>query len=176
MSEIGTTEPGESQSAVVTEEIAVAAETTEIDKPDRVTDESGMSDRHSNNAQSMKEGYSSTADTSLPTSSTCQARTAEASVKDEDMLPQESVSQVTSKTAEFEKKDEKKDGGVSDVSSTATANIPTRQYLDQTVVPILLQALGALAKERPQNPIEYLANYLLKEKDRFTIGQEDANH
>uniref|UniRef100_A0A183EMG1 Protein dpy-30 homolog n=1 Tax=Gongylonema pulchrum TaxID=637853 RepID=A0A183EMG1_9BILA len=45
--------------------------------------------------------------------------------------------------------------------------IPTRQYLDQTVVPILLQALGALAKERPPNPIDYLANYLLKEKERF---------
>ncbi|VDD96127.1 unnamed protein product, partial [Enterobius vermicularis] len=54
-------------------------------------------------------------------------------------------------------------------AATANANstVPTRQYLDQTVVPILLQALGALAKERPPNPIEYLANYLLKEKDRI---------
>jgi len=27
-------------------------------------------------------------------------------------------------------------------------SLPTRQYLDQTVVPILLQALSTLAKER----------------------------
>uniref|UniRef100_A0A1I7XML0 Uncharacterized protein n=1 Tax=Heterorhabditis bacteriophora TaxID=37862 RepID=A0A1I7XML0_HETBA len=27
--------------------------------------------------------------------------------------------------------------------------------------------LGALAKERPENPIEFLANFLLKEKDRY---------
>ena len=37
------------------------------------------------------------------------------------------------------------------------ANLPTRQYLDQTVVPILLQGLASLARERPRDPIEYLA-------------------
>ena len=36
-------------------------------------------------------------------------------------------------------------------------NLPTRQYLDQTVVPILLQGLASLARERPRDPIEYLA-------------------
>ncbi|XP_071962371.1 protein dpy-30 homolog [Antedon mediterranea] len=46
-------------------------------------------------------------------------------------------------------------------------SLPTRSYLDQTVVPILLQAMSALAKERPPNPIEYLAAYLLKNKDQF---------
>lgn len=30
-------------------------------------------------------------------------------------------------------------------------SLPTRQYLDQTVVPILLQALSALSKERLDN-------------------------
>ena len=40
--------------------------------------------------------------------------------------------------------------------------LPIRAYLDQTVVPILLQGLSALVKERPPNPVEYLANYLLK--------------
>ncbi|MCP9264448.1 RNA-binding protein rnp-1 [Dirofilaria immitis] len=56
------------------------------------------------------------------------------------------------------------ESGSGDTATAASTTIPTRQYLDQTVVPILLQALGALAKERPPNPIEYLANYLLKEK------------
>uniref|UniRef100_A0A8C3RLH0 Protein dpy-30 homolog n=1 Tax=Chelydra serpentina TaxID=8475 RepID=A0A8C3RLH0_CHESE len=45
-----------------------------------------------------------------------------------------------------------------------------RAYLDQTVVPILLQGL-VLAKERPPNPIEFLAAYLLKNKLQF----EDRN-
>ncbi len=34
------------------------------------------------------------------------------------------------------------------LAAAAAQSIPTRQYLDQTVVPILLQALSALAKER----------------------------
>ncbi|CAB3364964.1 protein dpy-30 homolog [Cloeon dipterum] len=46
-------------------------------------------------------------------------------------------------------------------------SLPTRQYLDQTVVPILLQALSTLAKERPPDPITYLANYLHKHKGNF---------
>ncbi|XP_076314554.1 protein dpy-30 homolog [Tachypleus tridentatus] len=48
--------------------------------------------------------------------------------------------------------------------------LPTRQYLDTTVVPILLQSLSALAKERPLDPIGYLASYLLKNKSQFEQG------
>uniref|UniRef100_A0A7S0L005 Protein dpy-30 homolog n=1 Tax=Coccolithus braarudii TaxID=221442 RepID=A0A7S0L005_9EUKA len=39
---------------------------------------------------------------------------------------------------------------------------PIRTYLDSTVVPTLLQGLSALVKERPANPVEYLATYLLQ--------------
>ncbi|XP_069118977.1 LOW QUALITY PROTEIN: protein dpy-30 homolog [Argopecten irradians] len=46
-------------------------------------------------------------------------------------------------------------------------SLPTRAYLDQTVVPILLSGMSVLAKERPPNPIEYLAAYLLKNKNQF---------
>ena len=42
------------------------------------------------------------------------------------------------------------------------ASLPIRSYLDQTVVPQLLQGLSELAKERPPNPVEWLGNYLLK--------------
>ncbi|XP_068607561.1 protein dpy-30 homolog [Brachionichthys hirsutus] len=45
--------------------------------------------------------------------------------------------------------------------------LPTRAYLDQTVVPVLLQGLSVLAKDRPPNPIEYLAAFLLKNKAQF---------
>jgi protein dpy-30 len=42
------------------------------------------------------------------------------------------------------------------------AALPIRAYLDQTVVPTLLQGLSEMAKERPPNPIEWLGNYLLR--------------
>jgi len=40
--------------------------------------------------------------------------------------------------------------------------LPIRAYLDQTVVPLLLDGMSALVKERPPNPVEWLATYLLK--------------
>ena len=40
--------------------------------------------------------------------------------------------------------------------------LPIRAYLDQTVVPLLLDGMSALVKERPPNPVEWLAAYLLK--------------
>jgi protein dpy-30 len=45
-------------------------------------------------------------------------------------------------------------------------SLPTRQYLDRTVVPLLLEGITALSKERPPKPIEWLASYLLKSKDK----------
>jgi protein dpy-30 len=40
--------------------------------------------------------------------------------------------------------------------------VPNRKYLEQTVVPILMQGMQQLVKERPEDPVEYLAAYLLK--------------
>ena len=39
--------------------------------------------------------------------------------------------------------------------------MPPRQYLDATVVPLLLHGLEALALERPEDPLEYLAAFLI---------------
>ena len=52
--------------------------------------------------------------------------------------------------------------------------LPIRQYLDQTVVPLLLQALSALVKERPPDPVEYVAAYLLKNNTANPGGGEAA--
>jgi protein dpy-30 len=41
-------------------------------------------------------------------------------------------------------------------------SLPIRAYLDQTVVPILLDGMSQLVQERPGNPIEWLAAYLIK--------------
>ncbi|KAH7723718.1 Protein DPY-30 [Aphelenchoides avenae] len=65
------------------------------------------------------------------------------------------------------------DGATTGDSTTPSAeepslkSVPTRQYLDETVVPIVQHALVALNKERPAEPIDFLANYLLREKGRF---------
>ncbi|KAG0233362.1 Dpy-30 motif-domain-containing protein [Mortierella sp. GBAus27b] len=49
------------------------------------------------------------------------------------------------------------------------ADMPIRTYLDQTVLPVLLDGMKQLAKERPQNPLEYLGHYLLNHSD--TVGR-----
>lgn len=56
-------------------------------------------------------------------------------------------------------------------SRVEVQSLPTRQYLDQTVVPILLQALSTLAKERPADPISFLAGYLLRNKNQYDNGE-----
>lgn len=55
-------------------------------------------------------------------------------------------------------------------SRVEVQSLQTRQYLDQTVVPILLQALSSLVKERPADPISFLAAYLLKNKSQYDNG------
>jgi protein dpy-30 len=63
-----------------------------------------------------------------------------------------------------------------DVSSNETtgtkqkadiSTLPTRAYLDQTVVPILLQGMSQLARDRPAKPIEQLALYLQQNKEKY---------
>ncbi|PRP82269.1 dpy-30 like protein [Planoprotostelium fungivorum] len=43
-----------------------------------------------------------------------------------------------------------------------TQALPLRNYLESSVVPLLIEGLNAVARERPKNPVEYLAVYLLK--------------
>ena len=40
--------------------------------------------------------------------------------------------------------------------------LPIGAYLDEAVVPVLLQGLAALTRERPENPVDFLGNFLLK--------------
>lgn len=55
-------------------------------------------------------------------------------------------------------------------------SLPTRQYLDQTVVPILLQGLSWLAKTRPEDPIPALSAYLLEHKQEFDNPSEASTN
>lgn len=46
--------------------------------------------------------------------------------------------------------------------NTGGGTIPIRTYLDQTVIPILADGLSELVKERPPNPVQFLASYLVR--------------
>ncbi|ODM96690.1 Protein dpy-30 [Orchesella cincta] len=46
-------------------------------------------------------------------------------------------------------------------------SVPMREYLEQTVIQIVHQGMLALARERPDSPIEYLAAYFLKHKHKY---------
>ncbi|KAF9188616.1 hypothetical protein BGZ51_000479 [Haplosporangium sp. Z 767] len=53
----------------------------------------------------------------------------------------------------------------SGLTKSEIAAMPIRSYLDQTVLPVLLEGMKQLSKERPQNPLEYLGHYLLNHSD-----------
>jgi len=46
-------------------------------------------------------------------------------------------------------------------SKSSLKSLPVRAYLDQTVVPLLLQGMSELVKARPDQPVEWLAHFLL---------------
>lgn len=60
-----------------------------------------------------------------------------------------------------------KDDAINSKQKTDISTLPTRAYLDQTVVPILLQGMSQLARDRPAKPIEQLALYLQQNKEKY---------
>ena len=60
-------------------------------------------------------------------------------------------------------------GGPKQVNHQA---LPVRAYLDQTVVPLLLDGMSELAKVRPDNPVEWLAAYLLRHNPQGPSQQQ----
>ena len=41
-------------------------------------------------------------------------------------------------------------------------NLPTKAYLEQTIQPTVMRALAEVCRARPDNPMEFVAYYLLK--------------
>lgn len=50
--------------------------------------------------------------------------------------------------------------------------VPVRQYLDSTVVPLLRDGLKKLVKQRPDDPIDFLINYLSEHKEEAKLAQQ----
>jgi len=66
--------------------------------------------------------------------------------------------------SEFIMAGDEPDNKKSKVSSTDIQNMSSKQFLDQLVVPQLLPALNAVSTTRPSDPIQFLADYLVKHK------------
>jgi len=41
-------------------------------------------------------------------------------------------------------------------------NLPMHVYLDELVMPLLIQGMSELVEDRPEEPVEWLSTYLLK--------------
>ena len=54
--------------------------------------------------------------------------------------------------------------------------LPTRAYLDQTIVPLLLHGLEAAAVDRPKDPVEYLAAYLISNNPQRDPNLPNPGH
>ncbi|CBZ52175.1 putative Dpy-30 motif domain-containing protein [Neospora caninum Liverpool] len=50
-------------------------------------------------------------------------------------------------------------------------SLPIRQYLDLMVVPALLPALTVLVNERPEQPVEFLAHWLLENGPKYAARE-----
>lgn len=53
-------------------------------------------------------------------------------------------------------------------------NLPTKAYLESTITPTVLKALSEVTKARPDNPIEFVAYYLLKHNPGRELKNEGA--
>ena len=52
--------------------------------------------------------------------------------------------------------------------------LPTKMYLESTVTPTLMMALQEVAEARPENPLEFVAYYLLKHNPNRKQNSEGA--
>ena len=52
--------------------------------------------------------------------------------------------------------------------------LPIKAYLDQNLMPLLLEALTELSKQKPEEPIEFVAKYLLEHNPEKNWGNVKA--
>jgi len=85
-----------------------------------------------------------------------------------DDAPQAKIAKVMSPMLATVAKDADAAAVVDDHIQPLTGHIAsTRSYLDQTLVPILLEGLAAAARTRPADPIAFVAEYLMMNKERY---------
>ena len=82
-----------------------------------------------------------------------------------------SAKQQTEVKESVESVEPKQVDAVPGAENSESSGVPVRTYLDNTVVPILLQAMSALVKERPEDPVQYVAEYLMKNNPK-NVGND----
>ena len=53
-------------------------------------------------------------------------------------------------------------------------NLPTKAYLEKAITPTVMKALSEVCKARPDNPIEFVAYYILKHNPNRDLKNEGA--
>ena len=48
-----------------------------------------------------------------------------------------------------------------------------REYLDANLMPALLQALAKAADEKPEDPLTYIANFMLEKQESYKGEEEE---
>ena len=66
-----------------------------------------------------------------------------------------------------EQRDRTLDSDNVDGEEPVNPNLPIRQYLDKHIMPSLIEALEKLTQDKPEDPIHYIGEYLLKEDDKL---------
>ena len=59
-------------------------------------------------------------------------------------------------------------------AAVSVNNLPTKAYLDATITPTVLRALTEVSRARPDNPLEFVAYYLLKHNPNRQVKTEGA--
>eukprot|EP00828_Plagiopyla_frontata_P046550 TRINITY_DN8304_c0_g1_i5.p1 TRINITY_DN8304_c0_g1~~TRINITY_DN8304_c0_g1_i5.p1 ORF type:complete len:394 (-),score=93.03 TRINITY_DN8304_c0_g1_i5:95-1276(-) len=58
------------------------------------------------------------------------------------------------------------------MDTSVITNLDIQEYLSRRVEPLLIKGLKELAEKKPQNPLEYLAQYLIRNNTEFDEPQE----
>lgn len=67
-------------------------------------------------------------------------------------------------------KDDGSEAGEQLQEEPVNPNLPIRQYLDKHIMPSLLEALEKMTHDKPEDPIQYIGEYLLREEDKLQQG------
>ncbi|KAJ0401002.1 hypothetical protein ATCC90586_002626 [Pythium insidiosum] len=111
----------------------------------------------------------------VPAHEEAPAESKQADAKDEPVAEAPAPAAAEPSDAKVEEEAKSAEKAVENVQAKVEAHsLPIRAYLDQTVVPILLQGMSALVKERPPNPVEWLAAYLIKHNPQGPSSSSDS--
>ena len=69
---------------------------------------------------------------------------------------------------------ENREGEEQQAQDPVDPDLPIRQYLDKHIMPSLIEALEKLTTDKPEDPIQYIGEYLLKEEDKLKQGAAAA--